>query len=144
VIKNQIDETSSVSGGMLASNIGTGLMQAFKDVQAYQNANGPFTGKLTAAQRTFLEGELAKFDTEQSNLVNASAVNGATAKRIEDAGVALSKRSDALEGMLGDITGVDMADAVSRLQFAQIAVQASAQVFTTLKASSLLNYLPTS
>ena len=143
VVKNQIDETSSVSGGMLASNIGAGLMQAFKDVQAFQESgSGPFTGQITSAQRTFLEGELAKFDTEHTNLVNTTAQNGTTARRIDDAGIALGKRSDMLDGMLGDITNVNMAEAVSRLQFAQVAVQASAQVFTTLRSSSLLNYLP--
>lgn len=144
VSSNKLDENATINGGMLASNLGSGLMQAFKDIQAYQDANGPFTGDMTTAQRTFLESELSKFDTEHTNLINSTAQNGQVAKRIDAAGVALSNRSDSLEGMLGDVTNVNMADAVSRLQASQIAVQASAQVFTTLQNSSLLNYLPTS
>jgi flagellar hook-associated protein 3 FlgL len=143
VTTNQVDETSTVSGGMLAGKIGAGLMQAFKDVQAYQEANGPFTGQMTDAQRTFLEGELSKFTDEHTNLINDTARNGAVQKQVTDAGTALTARQSGLESMIGGITAVNMADAVSRLQTAQVAVQASAQVFTALQSSSLLNYLPT-
>ncbi len=48
-----------------------------------------------------------------------------------------------MQGMIGNITDVDMADAISRLQNAQIAVQASAEVFNTLRQSALLNFLHT-
>ena len=143
VAQSKVDETSTVSGGQLASVLGTGLMQALKSVQAFQiGAGGPFQGKLTAAQTTFLEGALAQFDTEKTNLTTATAQNGAVQKRVEDAGKALSARSDGLDAMIGGVTEVNMADAVSRLQAAQVSVQASAQVFSALKSSSLLNYLP--
>ena len=143
VAQSQIDETSTVSGGQLASNLGTGLMQAFQSMQAYQTgANGPFQGQLTAAQTTFLQGALAQFDTQKTALTTATAQNGAVQKRVEDAGAALSARSDGLDAMIGGVTSVNMADAVSRLQAAQVSVQASAQVFSALKSSSLLNFLP--
>jgi flagellar hook-associated protein 3 FlgL len=144
ITKNQIDETTSVSGGMLASTIGTPLMTAFKDIQDYQATNGPFTGQMTDAQRTFLEGELAKFTDAQTGVTTATAQNGQVQKQVEDAGTALTNRQTGLEGMIGGITGVNMADAVSRLQSAQLAVQASAQVFTALQSASLINYLPIS
>ena len=43
--------------------------------------------------------------------------------------------------MMGNVTDVDVAEAISRLQMAQTAVQASAQVFQGLQSSSLLNFL---
>ena len=43
--------------------------------------------------------------------------------------------------MVGDVSGVDMAEAISKLQLAQFSVQAAAEVFNTLRDSSLLNYL---
>ena len=43
--------------------------------------------------------------------------------------------------MVGGITDVDMAEAVTRLESAKLAVQASAQVFASLQNSSLLNVL---
>jgi flagellar hook-associated protein 3 FlgL len=46
-----------------------------------------------------------------------------------------------LEGMVGAITDADMPLAITRLEQAQVAVQASAQVFNMLKQSSLLDIL---
>ena len=46
-----------------------------------------------------------------------------------------------LATMMGRLTDVDMAEAVSRLQQAQISVQAAAQVFVSLNGASLLNVL---
>ena len=43
--------------------------------------------------------------------------------------------------MIGNITNVNMANAISELTAAQTSVQAAAQVFNTLQTSSLLNYL---
>jgi flagellar hook-associated protein 3 FlgL len=145
VAKNQIDETATVTSGQLASNLGSGLMQAFKDMQNFQTgANGPFSGNLTDAQKTFLEGALAQFDTQKASITTATAQNGAVQKRVEDAGDALTSRQNGLEGMIGNVTSVNLADAAARLQAAGVAIQASAQVFTALQTSSLLNYLPTS
>jgi flagellar hook-associated protein 3 FlgL len=48
--------------GQLADKLGTGVYGAFKQVQAYVDANGPFTGKLTQAQSDFLKGLLPTFD----------------------------------------------------------------------------------
>jgi flagellar hook-associated protein 3 FlgL len=144
VASNQITETSSVQGGQLANNVGQPLMAVFQDIQAYQNTNGPFTGQLTTAQQSFLQGEMAKFDTAYNGLVNNQAQNGAVQSQITGAATALTSRQTQLQSMIGSITDVNMADAVSRLQTAQVAVQASAQVFSALQSSSLLNYLPVS
>jgi flagellar hook-associated protein 3 FlgL len=64
-----------------------------------------------------------------------------TQKRFESAQTDLSNQADTLTSMVGGITDVDMAEAISRLQQAQTTVQASAQVFNTLSQSSLLNLL---
>ncbi len=48
-----------------------------------------------------------------------------------------------LKGEISDISEVDMAEAISRLEQAQTALQASAQVFATLRGSSLLELLRT-
>ena len=62
-------------------------------------------------------------------------------KRFETAQVELKDQSDTLTGMVGGIVDVDMAEAVTRLEAAQLAVQAAAQVFSSLQSSSLLNVL---
>ena len=141
ITSNRIDDTTSVDTGQLADQLGTGVFNAFKQVQAYVDANGPFTGKLTTTQTNFLQGLLGTFDTVKSGLTTAQAQNGLNQKRFETAQTDLSDQADTLTTMVGGITDVDMAEAVTRLQAAQLSVQAAAQVFSSLQNSSLLNVL---
>jgi flagellar hook-associated protein 3 FlgL len=141
ITTNRVDEQTNAKTGILGDSVGTGVFDAFKQVQAYVDANGPFTGKLTDAQTQFLNGLLPTFDDARKNVVDIQSKNGVTQKRFESAQTDLSNQSDTLTSMVGGITDVDMADAVTRLEAAKLAVQASAQVFSSLQASSLLNVL---
>jgi flagellar hook-associated protein 3 FlgL len=141
ITTNRIDDTTSVDTGQLADQLGTGVYNAFKQVQAYVDANGPFTGKLTQAQSNFLGGLLPTFDSVKTGLTTAQAQNGLNQKRFETAQTELSDQADTLSTMVGGITDVDMAEAITRLESAKLAVQASAQVFSSLQNSSLLNVL---
>ena len=53
----------------------------------------------------------------------------------------LFRSRDFYDGVIGQISDVNEAEAISRVGRAKVAVQASAEVFNALKASSLLNYL---
>jgi flagellar hook-associated protein 3 FlgL len=142
IIENQIDETSTISGGMLADDLGLDLFNTFRDLQAFhEGPDGPFTGQMTEAQRQFLQTKIAELDQWHENSLNAAARNGSVLKRLENVATDLGGRADTLQGLIGKVTDVDLAEAISRLQAAQVAVQASAQVFNTLRDSSLLNYL---
>jgi flagellar hook-associated protein 3 FlgL len=141
VVTNRVDENTSVSTGVLGDALGTKVFDAFKQVQAYVEANGPFTGTLTSAQTTFLQGMLPTFDTAYSDVINTQGKNGLVQKRFEAAQTDLQDQSDTLSGMVGGIVDVDMAKAVTQLEAAKVAVQAAAQVFSSLQASSLLNVL---
>ncbi len=139
---SKLDDTTTIPSGFLADKLGTGVVDAFKAVQGFVDANGDFNGPLTDAQKTFLQGQLAGFDTAHNDLVNAAGQNGLMQTQVTSMQADLTSRQTSLQTMLGGITDADVATAVSNLQQAQIAVQASAQVFTTLKASSLVNLLP--
>ena len=141
VTTNRIDDTTTVDTGQLADKLGTGVYNAFKQVQAYVDANGPFTGKLTTAQSNFLGGLLPTSDSVKTGLTTAQAQNGLNQKRFETAQTELSDQADTLSTMVGGITDVDMAEAITRLESAKLAVQAAAQVFSSLQNSSLLNVL---
>jgi flagellar hook-associated protein 3 FlgL len=141
ITSNRIDEHTTVSTGVLADDLGTDVFDAFKQVQAYVDANGPFTGNLTEPQKLFLDGVRKAFVGTYTDTITAQGNNGLNQKRFESAQVDLQDQADTLTGMVGGIVDVDMAEAVTRLQAAQLAVQASAQVFSTLQASSLLNVL---
>ncbi len=141
IASSRVDEQTSAKIGVLGDGFGVPVFEAFKQVQAYVDANGPFTGKLTDSQVTFLKGLLPTFDAAYKGVIDTQGKNGVTQKRFESAQTDLQNQSDMLTGMVGDIVDVDMADAVTRLESAKLAVQASAQVFSSLQQSSLLNVL---
>jgi flagellar hook-associated protein 3 FlgL len=139
---SQVDESTTLQTGFLASDVGGATFDAFKQVQAFADgANGPFSGQLTEAQTTFLKGMLSSFSGAASGAVDVTAQNGLLQNRVDQVTKTQTDRQSMLQTMIGGITDVDVADAVSRLTQAQTAVQASAQVFASLQNTSLLNYL---
>lgn len=138
---NQLDESTTIQTGFLASDVGTSVFSAFQQMQAYVDANGDFTGNLTSAQASFLEGMLDDFDTARSQVTDYAARNGLIQNRVEKTLAMQEDRKSMLEGMVGAITDADMPKAITRLEQAQVAVQASAQVFNMLSQSSLLGLL---
>lgn len=142
VTEHKVDEATTVKTGLLADKIGTPLMAAFKAMQAFEESgSGPFTGNLTNAQRTFLESQLAVWDTVSSDVVDVTARNGMVQARVDNVKEDLVSRQNSLKGMIGDIVDADMPTASVELEKATIALQASTQVFITLRDSSLLNAL---
>jgi flagellar hook-associated protein 3 FlgL len=141
-MQNKLDDSTTITSGMLASDIGTPMLQALQNIQAYVTANGPFNGPLTPAQQTFLQGQLQVWDQVRSDLTNQTASNGLVQQRVEESKTAVAGQTTTLTGMIGDITDADMGMAAAQLQEAQMAVQAAAHVFQALNSSSLLSILP--
>ena len=138
----KLDEATTITTGLLADDIGTDMLTAFQAFQAFnEGPNGPFTGAMTDAQRTFLEGQLGTWDAVRSDVTNLAAYNGTNQKRLDTVGEDLVSRQNSLAGMIGEITDADMAKAAADLQTAQLSVQSAAYVFQALKESSLLNVL---
>jgi flagellar hook-associated protein 3 FlgL len=141
ITTNRLDENTTMPTGFLASDLGDKFFTAMKAVQDYIDTNGDFSTPLSAAQKTFLTTQMGVFDGSVTDLTNATASNGLMQNRLESTRADLNARSDALDGMVGDITNVDMPAAISKLQQAQLSVQAAAQVFQSLSGSSLLALL---
>lgn len=138
---SQFDGESTIKIGVLASDFGTAIVTAFKNIQDYVNANGDFSDPLTAAQNTFLTSQIAVFDTARSSMTTQTARNGQINANVQTNLNTQNKRRDFYESVIGDISDVNEAEAISRVQRAQAAVQASTEVFNALKSSSLLNFL---
>ena len=140
---NRLDETATISGRFLADDLGTPIFNALKTIETYDQTppNGPLTGALTQTQINFLQTQIAGLDTIHEDLTNSAAINGSFQRRIDDNKADLEGRQTTIQNMMGNVTDVDVAEAISRLQMAQTAVQASAQVFQGLQSSSLLNFL---
>ncbi|NQE64587.1 flagellin [Caulobacter sp. RHG1] len=141
ITTNRVDEQTSAKTGVLGDNLGKDVFAVFKEIQARVDALGPFAGNLDDATVTFLKDRMTDLDKAYKGVVDTQGKNGVTQKRFESATTDLSNQADTLTVMVGGVTDVDMAEAVTRLQAAQLAVQASAQVFSSLQQSSLLNVL---
>ena len=141
-VQAKLDESTSVTTGVLADELGVNMMTAFKTFETFnQGVGGPFSGPLTNAQKTFLEGQLASWEAIRVDVTNIAAHNGNIQRRLETVATDLTKRQNSLAGMLADITDADMGAAASALQQAQLSVQSAAYVFQALQQSSLLNIL---
>lgn len=141
ITSSQINQNTTIPTGFLASSLGTPLMTAFQQVQAYVQANGPFTGSLTTTQATFLNGVISSFNTASQGLTTAAAQNGLSQSELTSATSDLTNQQTTLQNLMGNITNANMAQASANLQQAQLALQASSQVFLNLNNSSLLNVL---
>ena len=138
----ELNQNTTINTGFLADQVGTPLFNAFQAIQAYVNANGPFTGTLTTAQQQFLTTQLNAFKAVQTSLTQTQAQNGLLQKQVTNAQSDLTSRQSMLQGLIANATGANLAQASADLQQAQLAVQAAGQVFQSLKNSSLLNLLP--
>jgi len=137
----QIDQNTSISTGFLANQVGTPLFQALQSIQAYAQANGPFTGTLTSQQATFLTTQISSLDTVQTNLNNVVAQNGQAQTAVTNAQSDLTQRQTMVQGLIGNLTEADLAQATTNLQQAGLSIQAAGQVFQALNNSSLLSSL---
>jgi flagellar hook-associated protein 3 FlgL len=145
ITSSQISQNTTVQTGFLASTLGTPLMTALQAIQTYNNGpNGPFTGQLTATQITFLQGQIATLNTAAGTLNGQAAQNGGVQAQLTNTQTDLTDQQNTLGTMIGNIAAANVAQATANLQEAQLAIQASAQVFLALQNTSLLNVLAAS
>jgi flagellar hook-associated protein 3 FlgL len=138
----KLSDATTVTTGVLASDIGTNILTALQSIQAFSDgASGPLNGKLTDAQRTFLQNQLAVWDPIRDTATQVTAQNGLVQQRVDTVRKDLAVQKDTLTIMIGKITDADMAKAATDLTSAQLSVQATAQVLSVMQSSSLLNYL---
>jgi flagellar hook-associated protein 3 FlgL len=141
-VKAKLDDATTVTTGILADDIGTDLLTALQTFEAFnQGPNGPFTGALTDTQKTFLENQLAGWNTIRADVTLIAAKNGTNQKRVDNVATDLEARQISLTSMLSDITDADLAQASADLQQAQLSLQSAAYVFQSLQSSSLINLL---
>ncbi|HWC64016.1 MAG TPA: flagellin [Rhizomicrobium sp.] len=143
----QVADGQTVSYGMTASDIATGLMQSLKDIAAFDaGPSGNFSGStnLNQAQNTFLSGEIPTLGTVGVNLNNATAQNGFAYNQLQNATSQQGALSTLYSGFVSNLQDTNIADAATQLSLNQTALQAALQVTSHLNQLTLLNYLPIS
>lgn len=141
-VQAKLDDSTTVTTGQLASNLGTPMLTAFQAIQAYNDGpNGPLNGPLTPAQATFLTTAMQNWVGIATNLTSSAAQNGLVQQQVDTVGKNLVTQQNTLTSMIGHITDADMPKAVTDLSNAQLSVQASAKVLQSLQSDSLLSLL---
>lgn len=140
---SRVADGTTLETGFLADELGTDALTILRDIQNFHATvgQGPLTGKLTEAQKTFLTTQLGRLEQAGTGVIDKMAKTGSLAKQVENISAGHTAQKNALDELVSNRTDADMAKAVTDLQLSQIAIQASAQVIGQLREVSLLNYL---
>lgn len=137
---SRLDEGTTMQTGFLADETGAALFEIFRDIQTFHQTT-PIDGAGTEAVKDFLSDQLSRFDKAQEDIVNLAARNGSMQNRVDGILKSQDEQKISLDELLGKKTDADMAQALTDLELSQIAIQASAQVISQLRSTSLLNFL---
>jgi flagellar hook-associated protein 3 FlgL len=138
----QVGNGQTVQVGLLASNVGSGILQVLSDIQNFDSgASGNFGTTLTGAQSTFLSNELSTSQSAGETITNITAQNGNTYQQLQSALTQQQDMNTLYQGFVSNIQDVNMASAISQLNEDQTALQAATEVTAQLNQISLLNYL---
>lgn len=141
-LSGKVGDNVEVEYGLLASDIATDLLTSLKALADYDAGPfGPLDGPLTAAQRSFLQTEMANLTTAIDTVQSYISQNGLRQNRAEDVSETLEAGSNFLEVFISDIEDVNLTEAAMRLNGDQLALQASYSIMGQLSKLSLLNYL---
>jgi flagellar hook-associated protein 3 FlgL len=127
------------------------MMQAIQRILQYNNGSlagpsppGPgtaFSNPLTPAQQQFLIGELGRLTTVTNGVNDAATQNGVLQKQLAQVQQQNTSQLTTVNNFISDIQDVDAAEAITRLNQDQVALQASFKVTAQLGQLSLVNFL---
>lgn len=126
-----------VSYGVVASDIGTDIMPAFRTLAAA----GPFGDRLTDAQEAAIRQALAELDDGLDAVRTINAENGRTQNLVKTLAVRATDREVLLTKVIGSVEDADLAQVAFDIAQRQTILEASYSVFAQLSSLSLTNYL---
>jgi len=128
--------------GLLADDVGTDVFQELLDLYNLdQGGSGPFEGELDATQFGLLQGQIASLESALDGLRQTQVKNGLAFERLEVVDEQHSDTHVFLEVFIADLEDVDIAEAVTRLNNDQVALEASYRAIGSLSQLSLLNFI---
>jgi flagellar hook-associated protein 3 FlgL len=141
-LKVRVSDNVELKYGLKADEIALGIFDSYKRLADFDaGGSGPINGKLTTAQRTFLTTELGLLDTAIDNTQAVQTKNGLKAKRLITVGDQHKDTELFLDGFISDLEDTNMAEAITRLNIDQTALQASLQTLAILSDITLLDFI---
>jgi flagellar hook-associated protein 3 FlgL len=135
----RLGDDIDVQYGIGASDVGTGLAQAFSTLAAL----GPFGDKLTDDQVAGIKTAMGQIDTGLSQVRAVDAQNGDTQNEVETLGKRADDRANLLTNVVGDAVDADMGQVAVDISARTTILNASYAAFDKLNGLSLLNFLDT-
>jgi flagellar hook-associated protein 3 FlgL len=132
-----VGDGQAITTGFAGDVIGAPLAEALRQLGALLPIDGPLDAAETAALNAVLP--LIEAAVADANVVQAE--NGARAAAADAAIAAADARAQDYELALAEIEDVDPAEAITRLQAEQTALQASYQVLAHISRLSLVNFI---
>lgn len=126
--------------GLLASDLATGIFDELRALYD-QDVLTPFEGEIDQAQFDFLQNSLQTLTTEIDELRRHHVSNGLSFERLEVIDQQHKDSSLFLETFIADLEDVNIAEAVTRLNNDQVALEASYQAISSLNQLTLLRFL---
>ncbi len=136
----KVDDNLTLTYGVLATDVAKDLFKIMQELMIYETANG-FDNPLTEAQQTYLIGKITDLNTAFDTLNAEQAKNGSIMTTLEGVQQRHAEDRTFLMVFIGDIEDVDLAEAITRLNQQQLALEASYQVFSTLNRITLLDFI---
>jgi flagellar hook-associated protein 3 FlgL len=138
----RIEEGRTVRAGLVADDVITLAMASIKRLaEVDEGVDGPFSGALTPVQKQAIQDELSELSDAFDHILACQSENGRLLKEVDTASARQRSQLEALDGAIGEIVNVDLAEVAVRLNQAQFAYEASAGVFNVLRNMTLLNAL---
>lgn len=137
----KVADTVMMEYGILADEVAGDVMAIISDIHAYDTGGGNLEGALDQTQIDYLQSKLDVLDSAIEQMQNVQVQNGLNQKKLDEISNQMSERSTYLETFIGDIEDVDMAEAISRLNADQTALEASYRVIAEISQLSLAKFL---
>src|SRR6185312_15059015 len=130
----RVEEGRTVQAGLVADDVVTDAMASIKRLaEMDEGPGGPFNGDLTPTQKQAIQDELSALSDAFDKILAQQSENGRLMKEVDSASTRQTSQLDALNGAIGGIVNVDLAEVAVKLNQAQYAYEASAGVFNVLR-----------
>lgn len=138
----KLGDNVELAYGVVASEVSEDLLASIRAIADFNaGPSGPLDGNLDAAQRSFLASEIPNLTAAIDKVQTRIAENGLRQNRVETLAEDLTASSNFLEIFVSDIEDVNVAEAITRMNADQIALQASYSIIGQLSRLSLVNFL---
>lgn len=138
----RVSDSLEVEYGVVADDVAEPLIGWIRDLAVFDaGPNGAIGGTLSPAQRTQLETTLSTLDAAIAQVQSRQVSNGLKQQQLDQVSDQLQSRADFLETFVADIEDVNIAEAITRLQNDQTALEASYRAFSSISDLSLVRFL---